>query len=95
MLVHFLNNFLTTIAGISASGSGTDAAAALDGVSVAVTFGSLLAAGFLCPLALVIGARLYDKEAVKGKHFVIAGILSALLLIVGITTTLVSSMNGL
>jgi membrane protease YdiL (CAAX protease family) len=95
MLVHFLNNFLTTIAGVSASGSGTDAAAALDGVSAAVTFGSLLAAGFLCPLALVIGARLYDKEAVKGKHFAIAGILSALLLIVGIATTIVSSVNGL
>ena len=55
----------------------------------------MLTAGFLCPLLLVIGAKLLDKEGVKGKHFAIAGILSALMFATGIVILVISSLNGL
>ena len=95
MLVHFLNNFVSSFIGANSGISSGDATAAMEGFSSAATMGSMFAAGFLCPLFLVIGARLYDKENTKGKHFVIAAILSAFLLISGIAITIVSSMNGL
>ena len=95
MLVHFLNNFVSSIAGASSNASGEEISAAMDMVSTSMTLGSMLLAGFLCPLLLVIGAKLLDKENVKGKHFVISGILSALMLVSGIVILLVSSMNAL
>ena len=95
MLVHFLNNFVSSFIGANSGISTGDATAAMEGFSSAATMGSMFAAGFLCPLFLVIGARLYDKENTKGKHFVTAAILSAFLLISGIAITIVSSMNGL
>ena len=95
MLVHFLNNFVSSVIGANSSVSGADAAAAMDGFNSATTMGSMFAAGFLFPLFLVIGAKLYDSEKTKGKHFVIAGILSAVLLISGVTIVIISSMNGL
>ncbi len=94
MLVHFLNNFITSIAGVASSGTGADATAALDSVNTSLTLGSFLAMGFLFPLLLVIGAKLYDKN-VKGINFAIAGILSAVMFAGGILIVVISSMNGL
>ncbi len=95
MLVHFLNNFVSSFIGSNASVSGSEVSAAMDTINTTTTMGSMLFAGFLCPLFLVIGAKLYDKENVKGKHFVIAGVLSAFLFISGLVITLASSMNSM
>ena len=94
MLVHFLNNFVTSIAGVASSGSGTDAAAALDNVNTSITLGSFLVMGFLFPLLLVIGAKLYDKN-LKGTNFAIAGILSGVMFAGGILLVVIASLNGL
>lgn len=94
MLVHFLNNFVTSIAGVTSSGSGTDAAAALDNVNTSITLGSFLVMGFLFPLLLVIGAKLYDKN-LKGTNFAIAGILSGVMFAGGILLVVIASLNGL
>ncbi len=95
MLLHFLNNFLSSIVGAGADVSGEQIDAAVNSISTSMTLGAMLTAGFLCPLLLVIGAKLLDKEGVKGKHFAIAGILSALMFATGIVILVISSLNGL
>ncbi|MCR4616723.1 MAG: CPBP family intramembrane metalloprotease [Lachnospiraceae bacterium] len=106
MLLHFLNNFISTVVGfVSLKASGGEAAqealsaatTALDSMNGLTFLGSYLTIGFSCPIFFVLGAMLLDRKNHRPRRFLIAGIISAVLMVAGIaltSTSVVKNMLG-
>ena len=98
MLLHFLNNVISSISGFVGSSRETDISSVLDTINPVMLLGSFLILTFTAPIMLVIGAILLDKGANKTKSIVIAAVISGAMLIGGIGISLFSAagsmMNG-
>ena len=90
MLLHFLNNFVSSLVGFLNLGQDTDYSSLLENMDVTTIMGSYLVVGFLAPILLVIGAKILNKEGCKPVSFVIGGSISAVMLIVGMCMVLIS-----
>lgn len=84
MLMHFLNNLVAVVSGSVSSGVDVGAAASLE---VMQMLGVYLMLGFACPILLTLGAMLISPETHKKKRFLYAGLLSGVLLTLGIVLT--------
>jgi hypothetical protein len=98
MLLHFLNNVISSISGFVGSSQETDISSVLDTIDPVMLLGSFLILTFIAPIMLVVGAILLDKGANKTKSIVIAAVISGAMLISGIGISLFSAagsmMNG-
>ena len=98
MLLHFLNNVISSISGFVGSSQETDISSVLDRIDPVMLLGSFLILTFIAPIMLVVGAILLDKGANKTKSIVIAAVISGAMLIGGIGISLFSAagsmMNG-
>ena len=98
MLLHFLNNVISSISGFVGSSQETDISSVLDTIDPVMLLGSFLILTFIAPIMLVVGAILLDKGANKTKSIVIAAVISGAMLIGGIGISLFSAagsmMNG-
>ena len=102
MLLHFMNNLISSIAGFVSMNAGGNseetiaaAASALENISPVSQLGSYMMIGFSAPIFLVLGAMLLDRKGHRPRRFLIAGIISAVLFIGGISLTAVSATKGL
>ncbi len=87
VLLHFLNNLISTVFGtIGASGSTEQAAAAVE-INGLILLGSYCVVGFLAPILLAIADSLICPKLHK-KHWVITILLSVMLLVVGVVCTM-------
>ena len=98
MLLHFLNNVISSISGFFGSSQEADISSVLDTINPVMLLGSFLIFTFTAPIMLVVGAILLDKGANKTKSIVIAAVISGAMLIGGIGISLFSAagsmMNG-
>ena len=98
MLLHFLNNVISSISGFFGSSQEADISSVLDTIDPVMLLGSFLIFTFIAPIMLVVGAILLDKGANKTKSIVIAAVISGAMLIGGIGISLFSAagsmMNG-
>ena len=98
MLLHFLNNVISSISGFVGSSQEADISSVLDTIDPVMLLGSFLILTFIAPIMLVVGAILLDKGANKTKSIVIAAVISGAMLIGGIGISLFSAagsmMNG-
>lgn len=102
MLLHFMNNLISSLAGFISMNAGGNseetiaaAASALENVSPVSQLGTYMMIGFSAPIFLVLGAMLLDRKGHRPRRFLIAGIISAVLFIGGISLTAVSATKGL
>lgn len=101
MMIHFINNFISSAAGflgMNASGNSSEmtemVSATLEGTSKVSLLGSYMLAGFAAPLLLVLGAMFLDREHHRPRRFLIAGIISAALFFGGMVISVSSSISG-
>ena len=98
MLLHFLNNVISSISGFVGSSQEADISSVLDTINPVMLLGSFLIFTFTAPIMLVVGAILLNKGANKTKSIVIAAVISGAMLIGGIGISLFSAagsmMNG-
>ena len=96
MIVHLLNNLISTLVGFfgTNSGAGEAVTGSLEGLNYTSLLGSYLTMGFLCPIFFVLGAMLLDREHHRPRRFLIAGIISAVLLFGGIALSSASALSG-
>lgn len=96
MLMHFMNNLVSSIVGLMGSGSGSaeSSVSALESMNYTTLLGSFLTLGCLAPIFFVLGAMLLDKEHHRPRRFLIAGIISAALFFGGIGISTVSAAAG-
>jgi hypothetical protein len=102
MMIHFINNFISSVAGFITMAAGDEAGdtiaaatSALENIDPVSQLGSYLLAGFAAPILLVLGAMFLDRKGHRPRRFLIAGIISAVLFIGGISLTAVSATKGL
>ena len=82
MLMHFTNNLISISLGyLSGSGSSSASASSVDYTSV---LGAYLVLGFLSPILITLGLMLIYPEGHKKIRFLIAGIMSVVMLATGI-----------
>ena len=82
MLMHFTNNMISISLGyLSGSGSSSASASSVDYTSV---LGAYLVLGFLSPILITLGLMLIYPEGHKKIRFLIAGIMSVVMLATGI-----------
>ncbi|MBO4415909.1 MAG: CPBP family intramembrane metalloprotease, partial [Lachnospiraceae bacterium] len=92
ILLHFLNNFVSSVVGLFGGEGSTDAAmASFEGLNYTSLLGSYMMIGFLAPIFFVLGAMLLDREHHRPRRFLFAGIISAALLFGGIGITTIST----
>lgn len=85
MLMHFLNNLISTLVGlIGGGGDATQAVGALQSVSTLQILGSYLVIGCLAPMLLVLAMRLVDPEGHRGHRWLVGGLCSVAMLAGGI-----------
>ncbi len=95
ILLHFLNNFVSSVVGLFGGEGSTDAAmASFEGLNYTSLLGSYMMFGFLCPIFFVLGAMLLDREHHRPRRFLIAGIISGALFFGGMGITTVSAATG-
>lgn len=88
VLLHFLNNLISTVFGsISASGGASQEVAAAVEINGLMLLGSYCVVGFLAPILLVVADSLICPKLHK-KHWVITILMSIALLVIGIICTL-------
>ena len=95
MLLHFLNNFIPSVLGVSQMSDMDSFAERFESIDSTALLGTFLLISFMFPFFLVLGNKLLDKEGHKGIYFLYAGIISAVLLISGTAILFVSSGNML
>lgn len=93
-IVHFLNNFLSSMMGVLSSGA-TESAGSEAGSAVTVsplgTLGTFFIICFLAPVILVLGAKLLKLTNITKKSWIIASIISVVMLFAGIGCTFAAS----
>jgi hypothetical protein len=87
MLMHFFNNALSVVAAYR-TGAGTSEASSLAGMDMSSVLAVYLFLGFGAPFLLVVGSRILSPESFKKKYFIVAAILSALMLAGGVLITI-------
>ncbi|MBR1861650.1 MAG: CPBP family intramembrane metalloprotease [Lachnospiraceae bacterium] len=100
MMIHFINNFISSAAGfftMSATENSQEAietaVSAIDLSNKQLILGQYMLYGFAAPILLVLGAMFLDRKSHRPRRFLIAGIISAVLFIGGLGLT-VSSTAG-
>ncbi len=96
ILLHFLNNFVSSLFGLFGGDTvSSDATmASLEGLNYTTLLGSYMMIGFLAPIFFVLGAMLLDREHHRPRRFLIAGIISGALFFGGMGITTVSAATG-
>lgn len=101
MMIHFINNFISSAVGflgMKASGNSSEmtemVSATLEGTGKLSMLGSYMIYGFAAPLFLVLGAMFLDREHHRPRRFLIAGIISAALFFGGMVISVSSSIGG-
>ena len=101
MMIHFINNFISSAVGflgMNASGNSSEmtemVSATMEGTGKLSMLGSYMLAGFAAPLFLVLGAMFLDREHHRPRRFLIAGIISAALFFGGLVISVSSSIGG-
>ncbi|MCR5250623.1 MAG: CPBP family intramembrane metalloprotease [Lachnospiraceae bacterium] len=89
ILIHFVNNAISTLAGTMSQGE-----ASYSQANVSAGLGVWLILGFLAPVFLVIGSKLLDPEHHKNSRFAVAGVFSALMLAGGIVSFAMSAFGN-
>ena len=85
MLMHFLNNLISTLIGFGGvGGDTTQAMDALQSISTLQIFGSYLVIGCLAPVLLALAMRLVDPEGHTGRRWLIGGLCSVAMFVGGI-----------
>ncbi|MBQ8138707.1 MAG: CPBP family intramembrane metalloprotease [Lachnospiraceae bacterium] len=94
MMIHFINNFISSVAGFITMAAGDEAGdtiaaatSALENIDPVSQLGSYLLVGFAAPILLVLGAMFLDRKGHKPKRFLVAGIISGVLLFSGVVIT--------
>lgn len=98
MLLHFLNNLIAAVV-TALSGAFSNAVpsgmleTSLSAVQPLQLLGVYLLTGFACPILLTLGAMLISPETHKKRRFLFAGIVSGILLLSGLTLTVLSAVQ--
>ncbi|MBR6302924.1 MAG: CPBP family intramembrane metalloprotease [Lachnospiraceae bacterium] len=94
MMIHFINNFISSVAGFITMAVGDEAGdtiaaatSALENIDPVSQLGSYLLVGFAAPILLVLGAMFLDRKGHKPRRFLVAGIISGVLLFSGVVIT--------
>ncbi|MBO7449377.1 MAG: CPBP family intramembrane metalloprotease [Clostridiales bacterium] len=91
MLMHFVNNSISCLAGFYSSKSNVDAGANLD---FKQALGAYLILGFAAPVLIVLGTMLLDRKNHKPIRFLFAGILSLVMFLSGIGMTIFNTLKA-
>ncbi len=96
MLCHFLNNFISSLFGVFGTSEevAESAVASLEGANYLSLMGSYMMLGCIAPILFEIGAMLLDRKHHRPRRFLIAGIISAVLLFGGIGLSSASALSG-
>ena len=101
MMIHFINNFISSAVGflgMNASGNSSEmtemVSATMEGAGKLSMLGTYMLAGFAAPLFLVLGAMFLDREHHRPRRFLIAGIISAALFFGGMVISVSSNIGG-
>ncbi len=101
MMIHFINNFISSAVGflgMNASGNSSEmtemVSATMEGTGKLSMLGTYMLAGFAAPLFLVLGAMFLDREHHRPRRFLVAGIISAALFFGGMVISVSSNIGG-